>query len=288
MRHHSLTEPRGFLYLDSQNASAINSTEYEYLLANKWMIENVIEALDAENEWFFDAASRKLYLWPNNTDSAPTEQYVATKLKTLVSINGTMASPVRDVTIQGLSFRDAADITMVPWGVPSGGDWGLYRGGAVFVEGAEGITVDGNLFQRLDGNGVFVSGYTRNVTVSNNEFVWIGCSAMAGWGYTNENDGTDGQQPRFTYLLNNYVHELGHYEKQSSMWFQAKLCQTVIKGNINFNGPRAGINFNDGFGGANNVSDNLIFNQCREVCCFGVPSGLHRFPFRHQSVCKGV
>jgi len=137
-----------------------------------------------------------------------------------------MAKPVKDITVQGLKFRDAADITMIPWGVPSGGDWGLFRGGAIFIEGAESITIDSNLLQRLDGNGVFVSGYTRNVTISNNEFAWIGCSAMAGWGYTKENDGTDGQQPRYTYLLNNYVHELGHFQKQSSMWFQ--VCSTLI------------------------------------------------------------
>jgi len=35
-------------------------------------------------------------------------------------------------------------------------------------------------------------------------------------------------------------------------------------GNVVFNGPRAGINFNDGFGGGTNVTKNLIFNQCRE------------------------
>ena len=47
---------------------------------------------------------------------------------------------------------------MNPWGVPSGGDWGLYRGGAIFVEGAEDITLQHNTLTRLDGNGVFVSG----------------------------------------------------------------------------------------------------------------------------------
>ena len=35
-------------------------------------------------------------------------------------------------------------------------------------------------------------------------------------------------------------------------------------GNIFFNGPRAGINFNDGFGGGSNVAENLLFNTCRE------------------------
>eukprot|EP01051_Picozoa_sp_SAG22_P029111 SAG22_NODE_10623_length_524_cov_0.962353_2_plen_99_part_01 len=91
---------------------------------------------------------------------------------------------------------------------------GLYRGGAIFIEGAEDITIQHNTLTRLDGNGVFVSGYTRNVTIADNEFSWIGCNPMASWGYTDENDGTGGQQPRYTSVLRNYVHEWGHYEKQ--------------------------------------------------------------------------
>ena len=63
---------------------------------------------------------------------------VAVVLDTLVSIKASKAQPAKDITIQGLGLRDAADITMKPWGVPSGGDWGLYRGGAIFIEGCEG------------------------------------------------------------------------------------------------------------------------------------------------------
>eukprot|EP01051_Picozoa_sp_SAG22_P013822 SAG22_NODE_1596_length_4037_cov_2.253682_3_plen_97_part_00 len=51
---------------------------------------------------------------------------------------------------------------------------------------------------------------------------------------------------RMTTLKQNFIHELGHYEKQSSPWFQAKSCQNKISHNIMFNMPRAGINFNDG------------------------------------------
>jgi hypothetical protein len=40
------------------------------------------------------------------------------------------------------------------------------------------------------------------------------------------------------------VREFGHYQKQSSFWSNNKACLTQIEGNIVFNGPRAGINFN--------------------------------------------
>ena len=35
-------------------------------------------------------------------------------------------------------------------------------------------------------------------------------------------------------------------------------------GNVFFNGPRAGINANDGFGGGDEIGHNLVFSTCRE------------------------
>lgn len=39
----------------------------------------------------------------------------------------------------------------------------------------------------------------------------------------------------------------------------------MFDGNVLFNGPRCGINFNDGFGGGNIVQHNLINNWVRET-----------------------
>ena len=36
-----------------------------------------------------------------------------------------------------------------------------------------------------------------------------------------------------------------------------------MQGNVFFNGPRAGININDGFGGGNQIQNNLLFNFVR-------------------------
>jgi len=337
------------------SAKDINNTQY--LTSPSWMIENAKSLLDAPNEFYFDAKTNeytripprcvriplenlclycsclsnlRLYLWPNASSKfsaspqPPSLQYAAVQLDTLISMNSTMAAPIKDVTIQGLSFRDAADVTvcsrsscaaaaagasaacaatdalpplpallqMKPWAVPSGGDWGLYRGGAIFLEGVENVSVTDSLFERIDGNAIMVSGehnasffacfvmttanstestsvgYTRHVSITDNEAVWLGLSFAAGWGYTREQDGTDGQQPRYTKLARNvscchccalarlpslalaeadarvlpfqYVHEIGIIEKQSSMWFQAKTCLSEIEDNVSFNQPRAG------------------------------------------------
>jgi len=233
----------------------------------QFFIENVFEELDIPGEWYFDKDEQRLYLWWNATSGTPppaSVSFVATKHKRLIEVVGTREKPVKNVVIRGMGFRDAAYTYMDEWAPPSGGDWALHRGAAVFLERTEKCTVQGNIFNRVDGNAVLLSGYNRDTTVDSNEFVWIGDTAMAGWGYTDEHDGTGGDQPRGTVISNNICHELGIFELQSSCWFQAKTAQTVLKRNIFFNGPRAGINFNDGFGGGNDASENVIFNMCRQ------------------------
>ena len=113
------------------------------------------------------------------------------------------------------------------------------RDAALFIEGAERIEVDACHFRRVDGNALFLSRYTRNVTISRSDFEWIGDGAMATWGETDRFDATGGEQPRFTTVRANFVRELGLYEKQSSAWGQAKACLSTLEDNVFFNMPRA-------------------------------------------------
>ena len=225
---------------DKQSPHLSDATKPGYIIAGGWMISGARGALDAPNEWFFDEKERELFLWPN-ASGPPIQDFVAVNLKTLFSIqglNGSDQPKAKDITIQGIKMRDAADVSMERWGVPSGGDWGLHRGGAVFFENTEDCTVSNCTFERLDGNVLFLSGYNRRTLIADNEFSWIGHSCAAAWGYTNEEDGTGGMQPRFTSLLRNYAREIGIIQKQSSFWFQGKACQSIIKDNVLFNGPR--------------------------------------------------
>jgi len=90
---------------------------------------------------------------------------------------------VTGVTLRGITFQNAAHTYMDPHGVPSGGDWGLQRTGAVFLEGTQEVTIENCTFIRLDGNALFLSAFNLNTSIVNNEFVWIGDTAIAAWGY---------------------------------------------------------------------------------------------------------
>merc|ERR1712048_658338 len=77
----------------------------------------------------------------------------------------------------------------------------------------------------------------------------------------------------------NLIHELGAFEKQSSMFFQAKSCATIVRSNVFFNGPRAGININDGYCGGDVGERNLVFNTCRESGDHGPFNSWDRQPY---------
>jgi len=241
---------------------------------DEFYVENVFEELDSATEWFFNDTTRMLYYIANGTDSPSDLVFEATQLRVLLNYTGTMKEPVEDMVIRGMTLRDTRTTYLDAHGMPSGGDWGLERTGAILLDGVKGVQISSNVLTRLDGNAISVNRYARDVVIERNEIVWNGDNAVSMWGDTKDItfadgtsmgfDGTDGNQPRGVQFVQNLVHEIGIWEKQSSMWFQAKSCSNVLDSNIFYNGPRAGVNFNDGFGGNSTLKKNLLFNTCRE------------------------
>ena len=147
----------------------------------------------------------------------------------------------------------------------------LTRNVFLSAENTEDLSISSSLLTTLDGHGIFFSGYTRGAVVDRNEFVSIGETAVNQWGYTDGSpvpgmgwDARAGNQPRGTRVTENLVHEIGLWTKQNSFYFQSESFNNVIEGNIAYNGPRAGVNFDDGLGGGSVVTRNVLFNFCRE------------------------
>ena len=156
-------------------------------------VENAKEELDAPNEWFYDDDAGELFWFYNATGAPPaTLELAATQLEQLVTITGAGSAAgetgehVADVTLRGLKLTGAALSYLSPHGLPSdgGGDWALSRTGAVQVTGAENVLIEGCLFERIDGNGVMISGYNRNTSVVDSEFHLVGENGVVAWGYT--------------------------------------------------------------------------------------------------------
>ena len=243
----------------------------------EWYVDNIFEEMDSPGEWYYDDDHMILYFVQNGTELP--EEGVGAVLDQLIVITGSAEEPVKNVTITKLTFAHSATTYMSNYEVPSGGDWSVHRGGAIFVEGAEYVLIQNCLFDSPGGNGVFLSDYVRDTVIEGNEFVWVGDNAITAVGTANLIDGTNGNQPRGTKVIGNLVHEIGIYGKQVCAYVQSVACQTQLEGNVFFNGPRAGVNLNDGFGGGNLLKNNLIFNMVRETGDHGPFNSWDRQPY---------
>jgi hypothetical protein len=231
--------------------------------AGVWMVENCLELLDDTNEFYHDVDAGMLYWAPNASDytttptavAPPADALIAVRGKVLLSATGSQQQPVKNVSLLGLVFRDAAPTFLDPHDLPSQGDWGLVHTAAIVAKGTEGLTMQGCRVTRVDGQGLLLDGYHRGARILQNDFEWIGSHAMVSWGTTspcldvncsrqvpNNGDGPDGRngdQPVGTLVQGNVVRETGIYERQGTMWNQALSANTILEGNIFFNCDRA-------------------------------------------------
>ena len=162
------------------------------LISGSWYVEGMLDELDAPGEFWFDRKAARLFVYANDsavnsTAAAAAAAAVPSSLRSLVvpllavliSVKGRSSTDVvRNISITDVGFRDSAKTIMGKWAAPSGGDWAMHRGGALFIENAEDVRVAGSKFNRLDGNAIFLSRHTRNVTVDRNEFSWLGMGGV--------------------------------------------------------------------------------------------------------------
>ena len=226
--------------------------------------------------YFFDGDNQLLYVMVNATAGVTNPEQlgmlVVPQLEAAFNIMGESPdNAAESITLEHFKISNTKPTYLTAeHTVPSGGDWSLERRGAVFVENTRNTVLSDVVIDKVDGHGVMISGMNRNTTVKDCSISFTGGSGIASWGRTDGELGLDGftalkgWYPDGNNILRNVIREVGHFEKQNSFYVQAKTARSVIKDNVMFNGPRAGINFNDGFTGGDVMEGNLVFNTCRE------------------------
>ena len=142
------------------------------------MVENVFEELDSPGEWFLKRDENKLYYWPIPGTDLNKAKFEAVTLRCLIDISGDEKSPVKNINIQGLTFEQSKRTFMEKYEPLLRSDWTIYRGGAVFIQGAENCSVKGCEFMGLGGNAIFISGYNRDLVISGNHIHDCGASGI--------------------------------------------------------------------------------------------------------------
>ena len=82
------------------------------------------------------------------------------------------------ITLRGLIFRQAARTVMDTQEPLLRSDWAIYRGGAIFFNGAEDCALEDSFIDQVGGNAIFVNNYNRRVTVRGTQIAKAGASGI--------------------------------------------------------------------------------------------------------------
>ena len=248
-------------------------------------VENIFEELDAPGEWFLNAKTHTLYFYPPPALDLKSAGVEVPRLRTLIEFRGTESAPVRFVSLQGLTFRHTLRTFMDNKEPLLRSDWTIYRGGAVFFNGAEDCSLRDSSLDQLGGNAVFVDDYNRRVAVRGCHIDRAGANGVAFVGdpkavrsplfqYDQRQDfsridKTPGPQtsdyPADCLVDDCLIHGTGRFEKQTAP-VEIDMAQDITVRHCSlYDVPRAGINIGDGCWGGHVIEFCDIFDTVKET-----------------------
>ena len=244
-------------------------------------VENIQEELDAPGEWYLDRQERILYVYPPDGVVMTEADVVVAGIERLIEVVGQSPDDsAAGVRLEGIMFAHTARTFMQTNEPLLRSDWMIHRGGAVYVENANNVTIQDCVFHALGGNGVFVSGYAKDVAVRGCHLTDIGASGICFVGKPeavrspsfnyrkfvplNQLDRQPGPKtedyPRDCLVEDCLIHSIGTAEKQVAGVQVAMAARITVRHVSIYDTPRAGINIGDGTWGGHRIEGCDVFD----------------------------
>jgi hypothetical protein len=247
-------------------------------------VEHVFEELDAPGEWYYSHEDAKLYFYPVPGTSIHEAEVEVVSLRHLFEFEGKSMEPVKHLHLEGLVLKHTARVFMENKEPLLRSDWTTYRGGAVFMNGAENCSVSRCEFDQLGGNSIFVNNYNKNITIAGCYIHESGANGIAFVG-----DPATVRNPIFRYGPQDYqgldltpgprgdnypsnclvydciLTQTGRTEKQTAP-IQISMSHRITVSHCSiYDVPRAGINISEGTFGGHIIEYCDVFNTVLET-----------------------
>lgn len=233
-----------------------------------YFVENSIDFLDAEGEWFHDTATSTLYYKPRPGEYMPTATIEVPVLERLIQITGgSSTNKVRNIRFEGLTF------TQTGWNGPSTKGSAMTQGsrelvqpfakhGAITAQFADNLDIASCKFRFL---GFTAISYVKGVTggsIRNCDFRWL-----SGNGIVIHDDGTkdpaEGDFCQNIRIVNNGISRFGQQYSNGIGIVSYFVKRMLIADNEICYGPYMGTQTGGQSGGHEDVGmkDNILRNN---------------------------
>ena len=240
--------------------------------------ENIREEMTEPGEWYFDSASRKVYVRPYSGDDLD-------RAEVAVSRGFFILDGCEDVTIENITFARSVRTFMDTKEPLLRSDWTIYRGGAILVRNSRNCSIDRCTFRDIGSNGVFVDGNNEHISVTRSHFRRIGASGLCFVGRSdsvrsplfeyNETQSfaaldlqkgpKSDNYPKNCLVENCLIEYVGLTEKQATGVEISMAYGITVKNCTVCHTSRSGINISEGTFGGHRIEGCDVFDTVRET-----------------------
>lgn len=179
------------LYYDREEIQTYTSRfNFEWDGKTFFVLENALELLDEEGEWYFDKYAKKLYYKPENGQDITKSEIYAPIAEKFIEISGeNVENPVENIEIRNLTFLYGGWTYPAEGGYCSvqatsvvrenGGAYAEMTPGHIEVNYARNFIFSGNTMAHMAVNGINAENSITDSSISANVFYDMGASAVA-------------------------------------------------------------------------------------------------------------
>jgi Right handed beta helix region len=204
--HHRAVDWNGSSELRVTPASKWPFLHSAFGFAQRYFIENVPSALDAQGEWYLDPTNARLSYLPTDAQKAGDITFAAPRVKQLLQLKGKAKNGqwVEYLNFKGLKFQYAA--APLPAEGYDDGQAALEVDSAVQMEGSRNLSLSNCEISRTGGYAVWLGANVRNVTIQGCEMFDLGAGGVK---VGLPKQASDVNATGYNTIKNNRIHAVG-------------------------------------------------------------------------------
>lgn len=208
---------------------------YEKLPELFW-VENVAEALNEPGEWILNSEEGRIYHWPLTRQ--PSEVYYPQSVE-ILRLEGEEGSPLRNITIEGITFTQADRYTWKADDIGLQHDWDMYNASTAMLRliNTENCQIRNCSFVNAGSGGIRFDFHSQANQLTANTFYDLGGTAilLSGYGPGTKDANKNNE------IRDNLIHDCGEIYWHSPAIFVWQSGNNHISNNLIYNMPYNGI-----------------------------------------------